>query len=36
VFKEEKVGASVEVEGDSIGEPVLAGPNASMAIQVLA
>lgn len=36
VFKEEKVGASVEVEGDSIGEPVMANPNASMAIQVLA
>ncbi|RNL66248.1 hypothetical protein EFK50_01070 [Nocardioides marmoriginsengisoli] len=36
VFKDEKVGSSVEVEGDSIGEPVLANPNASMAIQVLA
>jgi len=36
VFKEEKVGASVEVQGDSIGEPVLAQPNASMAIQVIA
>lgn len=36
VFREEKVGASVEVEGDSIGEPVAANPNASMAIQVLA
>lgn len=36
VFKEEKVGASVEVEGDSIAEPVAANPNASMAIQVLA
>jgi hypothetical protein len=36
VFKEEKVGASIEVEGDAIGEPVLASPNASMAIQVLA
>jgi hypothetical protein len=35
VFREEKVGASVEVQGDSIGEPVLAAPNASMAIQVL-
>ncbi|GAA1909355.1 hypothetical protein GCM10009737_08250 [Nocardioides lentus] len=35
VFKEERVGASVEVEGDAIGEPVLANPNASMAIQVL-
>lgn len=36
VFKDESVGASVEVQGDSIGEPVLANPNASMAIQVLA
>ncbi len=36
VFKTESVGASVEVQGDSIGEPVLANPNASMAIQVLA
>lgn len=36
VFKDEKVGSSVEVQGDSIGEPVLANPNASMAIQVLA
>jgi hypothetical protein len=35
VFKDEKVGASVEVQGDSIGEPILANPNASMAIQVL-
>lgn len=35
VFKDEKVGSSVEVEGDSIGEPLLANPNASMAIQVL-
>ena len=35
VFKEEKVGSSIEVEGDAIGEPVLASPNASMAIQVL-
>jgi hypothetical protein len=36
VFKEESVGSSVEVQADSIGEPVLANPNASMAIQVLA
>jgi hypothetical protein len=36
IYKEEKVGASVEVQADSIGEPVLANPNASMAIQVLA
>lgn len=35
VFREERVGASVEVQGDSIGEPVAANPNASMAIQVL-
>ena len=35
VFKEEKVGASVEVEGDAIGEPVLAFANASMTVQVL-
>lgn len=35
IFKQETVGASVEVQGDSIGEPVLANPNASMAIQVL-
>ena len=36
IFKEERVGSSIEVEGDSIGEPVAANPNASMAIQVLA
>lgn len=36
VFKDEKVGSSIEVEGDSLGEPLLANPNASMAIQVLA
>lgn len=36
VFQEESVGRSIEVQGDSIGEPVLANPNASMAIQVLA
>lgn len=35
VFKEESVGSSIEIQGDSIGEPVLANPNASMAIQVL-
>ncbi|KNX38095.1 major capsid protein [Luteipulveratus halotolerans] len=35
VFKDEKVGSSVEVEADAIGEPVAANPNASMAIQVL-
>lgn len=36
VFRDERVGASIEVQGDSIGEPVAANPNASMAIQVLA
>lgn len=35
IFREESVGNSIEVQGDSIGEPVLANPNASMAIQVL-
>lgn len=35
VFREESVGSSIEVQGDSIGEPVAASPNASMAIQVL-
>lgn len=35
VFKEESVGSSIEAQGDSIGEPVLANPNASMAIAVL-
>ena len=35
IFREEKVGASVEAEADSIGEPLMANPNASMAIQVL-
>jgi len=35
VFKDERVGSSIEVEGDAIGEPVMAYPNASMAIQVL-
>jgi hypothetical protein len=35
IFREETVGASIEVQGDSIGEPVLAGANASMAVQVL-
>lgn len=36
VFRDERVGASIEVEGDSIAEPVAANPNASMSIQVLA
>ena len=35
IFRDEKVGSSIEAEADSIGEPVLANPNASMAIQVL-
>lgn len=35
VFRDERVGSSIEVQGDSIGEPVAANPNASMAIQVL-
>lgn len=35
IFRLESVGNSIEVQGDSIGEPVLANPNASMAIQVL-
>lgn len=35
VFSEEKVGAAIEVEGDSIGEPVLRDANAVMAIKVL-
>ncbi|MCW2758066.1 MAG: hypothetical protein JWO46_1812 [Nocardioidaceae bacterium] len=35
IFADERVGASVEVEGDAIGEPILANANASMAIQVL-
>lgn len=36
VFKNDEVGRSIEVQGDSIGEPVAANPNASMSIQVLA
>lgn len=36
IFKDDQVGGSVEVQGDSIGEPVLASPNAAMAIKVLA
>lgn len=35
VFKEERVGASIYVDGDALGEPILASANASMAIQVL-
>ena len=36
VFGEESVGASIEVQGDSIGEPVLRNANAAMAVKVLA
>lgn len=36
IFKNDEVGRSIEVQGDSIGEPVAANPNAAMAIQVLA
>lgn len=36
IFKDDQVGGSVEVQGDSIGEPVMANPNAAMAIKVLA
>lgn len=36
VFRDDQVGGSIEVQGDSIGEPVLATPNAAMAIKVLA
>jgi len=35
VFDDEQVGSSIEVQADSIGEPVLATPNAVMAIAVL-
>lgn len=35
IFREDSVGSSIEAQGDSIGEPVLANPNASMAIQIL-
>ena len=35
VFKEDSVGSSIEVQGDSIGEPVLANANASMTITVV-
>jgi len=36
IFRDDQVGGSIEAQGDSIGEPVLASPNAAMAIQVLA
>lgn len=35
IYKDEHVGASIEAQGDSIGEPILVNANASMAIQVL-
>ncbi len=35
VFREESVGNSIEVQGDSIGEPVAANANASMTVTVL-
>ena len=35
VFKDDQVGASIEAQADSIGEPVLATPNAVMVIKVL-
>ena len=35
VFREESVGSSVEVQGDSIGEPVAVNANASMTITVV-
>lgn len=35
VFKDDSVGSSIEVQGDSIGEPVLANANASMTITVV-
>lgn len=35
VFGEESVGASIEVQADSIGEPVLRNANAAMAVKVL-
>lgn len=35
VFKEDSVGSSVEVQGDSIGEPVAVNANASMTITVV-
>ena len=35
VFKDDSVGSSIEVQGDSIGEPVLANADASMTITVV-
>lgn len=36
LFWEQKVGSSIEAEGDAVGQPIAANPNASMAVQVLA
>ena len=36
LFWEQKVGSSIEAEGDALGQPIAANPNASMSIQVLA
>lgn len=35
VYREERVGASVEVQGDALGEPVAQNANSTMAIKVL-
>lgn len=35
VFREESVGNSIEVQGDSVGEPVAANANASMTVTVV-
>lgn len=35
IYREEKVGSSIEAEGDAIGEPVAVYPDAAMSIQVL-
>lgn len=35
LFWEQKVGSSIEAEGDALGQPVAANPNASMSVQVL-
>lgn len=35
LFWEQKVGSSIEAEGDAIGQPIAANPNASMSVQVL-
>ena len=35
IYREEKVGSSIECEGDAIGEPIAVSPDAAMSIQVL-